>query len=86
MKRAKAPAEWLQCAKLFQCEVCLSRQRPRAARVAVLPKAKRFNEVANTDVYYVTWKNKERKILAMMGEFTRYEVDCPIAQETFKKE
>ncbi|CAK0856800.1 unnamed protein product [Prorocentrum cordatum] len=86
MKHAKAPAEWLQCARLFQCEVCLSRQRPRAVRVAVLPKANRFNEVVNTDVYYVTWKNKERNILAMMDEFTRYEVDYPIAKETFKKE
>ncbi|CAK0791252.1 unnamed protein product [Prorocentrum cordatum] len=59
MKHAKAPAEWLQCAKLFQCEVCLSKQRPRAVRVAVLPTAKRFNEVVNTDVYYVTcWAGK----------------------------
>ena len=86
MKHAKAPAEWIQCAKLFQCEICLSRQRPRAVRVAVLPKATRFNEVVNTDVYYVTWKTKERKILALMDEFTRYEVDYPIARETFKKE
>ncbi|CAK0898302.1 unnamed protein product, partial [Prorocentrum cordatum] len=86
MKHAKAPAEWLQCAKLFQCAVCLSRQRPRAVRVAVLPKARRLNEVVNTDVYYVTWKNKERKIVAMMDEFTRCEVDYPIAKETFKKE
>ncbi|CAK0823245.1 unnamed protein product [Prorocentrum cordatum] len=72
MKHAKAPAEWPQCAKLFQCEV------PE--------QAKRFNEVVNTDVYYVNWKNKERKILTMMDEFTRYEVDYPIAKETFKKE
>ncbi|CAK0883894.1 unnamed protein product [Prorocentrum cordatum] len=86
MMHAKAPAKWIQCAKLFQCEVCRSRQRPRAVRVAVLPKAKRFNKVVNTDVYYVTWKNKERKILAPMGEFTRYEVDYPIAKGTFKKE
>eukprot|EP00959_Pyramimonas_sp_CCMP1952_P452626 9466912-Pyramimonas_sp.AAC.1 len=40
MMHAKAPAKWIQCAKLFQCEVCRSRQRPRAVRVAVLPKAK----------------------------------------------
>ncbi|CAK0862702.1 unnamed protein product [Prorocentrum cordatum] len=86
VKHAKAPAEWLQCAKLLQCEVCPSGQRPRAVRVAVLTKAKRFNEVVNNDVYYVTWKNKERKISAMMDEFTRYEVDYPIAKETFKKE
>ncbi|CAK0890714.1 unnamed protein product, partial [Prorocentrum cordatum] len=85
MKRAKAPAEWTQCAKLFQCEVCLSRRRPRAARAAVLPQARMFKEVVNTDVYYATWKNKERKILAL-NEFTRYEVDYPIAKETFKKE
>ncbi|CAK0816650.1 unnamed protein product [Prorocentrum cordatum] len=86
MRHAGAPAEWIQCARLYQCEICLKRQRPRTARVAVLPKAKRFNEVVSTDVYYVTWKTKERKILAMMDEFTRYEVDYPIARETFKKE
>ncbi|CAK0797600.1 unnamed protein product [Prorocentrum cordatum] len=86
VKRARAPAEWIQRARLYQCEICLKRQRPRTVRVAVLPKAKRFNEVVSTDVYYVTWKTKERKILAMMGEFTRYEVDYPIAKETFKKE
>ncbi|CAK0886983.1 unnamed protein product, partial [Prorocentrum cordatum] len=86
MRHAGAPAEWVQCARLYQCEICLKRQRPRTVRVAVLPKAKRFNEVVSTDVYYVTWKTKERKILAMMDEFTRYEVDYPIAKETFKKE
>eukprot|EP00959_Pyramimonas_sp_CCMP1952_P040250 841496-Pyramimonas_sp.AAC.1 len=29
---------------------------------------------------------KERKILAIMGEFTRYEFDYPISKETFLKE
>ncbi|CAK0872984.1 unnamed protein product, partial [Prorocentrum cordatum] len=72
---------------LSQCEICLGRQRPRAVRVAVLPRAKRFNEVICTDVYYITWKKmKERKILAIMGEFTRYEFDYPISKETFLKE
>ncbi|CAK0788562.1 unnamed protein product, partial [Prorocentrum cordatum] len=86
MQHAGAPAEWIQCARLFQCEICLGRQRPRAVRVAVLPRAKRFNEVVCTDVHCITWKKKARKILASIDEFTRYEVDYQISKETFLNE
>ncbi|CAK0828215.1 unnamed protein product [Prorocentrum cordatum] len=85
-QHAGVRADWAQCAGLSHCKVCLGRQRPRAARVAVLPRAKRFNEVVCTDVYHVAWKKKEREILASMGEFTRYEVDCPTSKDTFLKE
>ncbi|CAK0876399.1 unnamed protein product [Prorocentrum cordatum] len=86
MQHAGASTEWAQCARLFKCEICLSRQRPRAVRVAVLPRSKRFNEVTCTDVHYITRMKKEREILSIMGEFTRYDVDYPISEETFLNE
>eukprot|EP00959_Pyramimonas_sp_CCMP1952_P295127 6172405-Pyramimonas_sp.AAC.1 len=64
----------------------MKRQRPRSVRVAVHPKAKRFNQVECTDVYYIMWKKKERKILAIMDEFSRYEADYPIKKKTFRRE
>eukprot|EP00959_Pyramimonas_sp_CCMP1952_P376447 7885122-Pyramimonas_sp.AAC.1 len=70
MQNAKAPAEWIQRARVFQCEICMKRQRPRPVRVAVLPKANRFNQVVCTDVYYTMWKKKERNILAIMDELS----------------
>ncbi|CAK0804856.1 unnamed protein product, partial [Prorocentrum cordatum] len=73
-QHAGAPAEWIQCARLVQCEICLGRG------------PERFNEVVCPDVYYITWTRKEREILAIMNEFTRYQVDYPISQETLLKE
>ncbi|CAK0834201.1 unnamed protein product [Prorocentrum cordatum] len=76
MQHAGTPAELIPSARLQYSEICPRRQRPRAIRVAVLPKAKRFNEVVCTNVCYITSKMKERKIL----------VDCQILKETFLKE
>eukprot|EP00959_Pyramimonas_sp_CCMP1952_P101624 2126121-Pyramimonas_sp.AAC.1 len=67
MQNAEAPAEWTQCARVFECEICMKRMRPRSVRVAALSKAKCFCQVVCKDVYYIMWKKRKRKVLAISG-------------------
>ena len=50
---------FVQCARMFVCEPCLKRRRPKSLRVAALPKATYFNEVVDADTFYVMWKKQE---------------------------
>ena len=56
----QAQESWVKCARLYQCEDCLKRQRPKAVRVATLPRAKTFNETVDTDNFHILWKNERR--------------------------
>ena len=73
---------WTQCARLYSCEDCLKRQRPKSVRAATLPKASSFNEVVDTDNFHCLWKDKKRIINVIMDEYSRFESDHRIPKET----
>ena len=50
-------------------------------RVATLPKADYFNEVVDTDVFWVQWKSKRKSIMSVMDEYSRFEVDHVLKKE-----
>ena len=69
--------DWIACARLYTCECCLTSQRCTSVRVAALPRASSFNQVLDTDVFHILWKEGPRRVLTMMEEHTRFEVDHP---------
>ena len=86
LQEMKADELFVQCARLFLCEACLRRQRPKRMRVASLPRASYFNEVVDADTFFLIWKGKKKKIFSIMCENSRYEVDAVIKRELAKNE
>ena len=83
---AKKPQEHSACARLFMRENCLRRKEPGLFRVAASPKASHFNEVLDTDSMWVIWNKKKYRIMSIMDEFSRYEVDALLPTETAAEE
>ena len=50
--------------------------------MATLYKAPHFNHTLSVDTFHLQWKGEKKKVLCMMDEFSRYEVDCEIKEET----
>ena len=82
LKDTGATTAVVSCAREFACEACLKRQRPRAPRIVALATAKAFNDIVDMDTYHLKVGNKKYKVLALMDEYTRYEVDHLIRKET----
>ena len=82
LKDIGATAAVISCAREYACEACLKRQRPRAARIVALASAKAFGDVVDMDTYHIKHGTKKYKVLALMDEYTRYEVDHLIKKET----
>ena len=85
----KADPEWIACAKLYVCETCLGRQKKSSVRIVALPRATSFNQVVDIDVFHLLWgenekKQEKRKVLTIMDEHTRFEVDQPVKKEKAK--
>ncbi|CAK0875283.1 unnamed protein product, partial [Prorocentrum cordatum] len=72
MQNAKAPAAWIQCVRVFQCEICMKLQRPRSVRVAVLPMAKRFNQGAHRELGLM-----ERNRAVRREQLAKYHMQIP---------
>jgi hypothetical protein len=53
----------------------LKRQHPKSARVVAVSAARAFNDIVDMGTYYVRDGRKKYKVLALMDECTRYEVD-----------
>ena len=51
-----------------------------------MPKASRFNEVLDTDSMWVIWNKKKYRIMSIMDECSRYEVDVLLPTETASEE
>ena len=66
------------------CEYCLSRQKTKSVRIVALPRALSFKQVVDIDVFHLLWNGKRRKVLTIMGEHSRFEVDAPVKKETAK--
>ena len=78
--------EHVKCAKIFECEHCLRRVRPKAFRIAALPRATSFNDVVCADVMHLKYNGKKRKLLVIQDEHSRFEVDVIIKRETATNE
>ena len=76
----------VECAKLYRCGRCLARKRPPLVRVARLTSVGSFNDVVDTDIFFLLWRGKKRKVMVIMVEFSRYEVDAVITKEKAAKE
>ena len=55
-------------------------------RVATLRKSPHFNHTLAIDTFYFQWNNKKEAILTMLDEFSRYEIDVHITEETAEME
>ena len=82
LRHAGAEAEWIQCAKELKCQHCKERERPRAVRVARIPRASHFNELVEMDTFYVMHKEEMRKVLTIQDVYSRFTVDVPVKKET----
>ena len=69
-------------ARGYQCAACLAKQQPKTVRVATLRKSPHFNHTLAIDTFYIQWNNKKEAILTMLDEFSRYEIDVHITEET----
>ena len=72
----------MACAREFACESCLKRQHPKSARIVALATARSFNDIVDMDTYHIKVGRKKFKVLAMLDEYTRYEVDQVINRES----
>lgn len=84
LKAMNADPDWVSCAKLYVCEYCLSRQKTKSVRIVALPRATSFNQVVDIDVFHLLWSEKRRRVLTIMDEHSRFEVDAPVKNETAK--
>ena len=55
-------------------------------RIAALPKAMYFNEIGHADTFYIIWKTKAKRILTIVAENSRYEVDAVVKNERAEME
>ena len=55
-------------------------------RVATLHKAPHFNHTVAIDTFYVEWDKEKKAVFTILDEFSRYEVDCEIKDETAEME
>ena len=55
-------------------------------KVATLHKSPHFNHTVALDTFYLEWDKEKRAVLAILDEFSCYEVDCEIKVETAEME
>lgn len=79
---SEAEPSAIGCAREFACEACLRRRRPGLLRVVALILAWSFNDIVDMDIYHVKFAGERYLVLALLDEFTRYEVDQGLAQES----
>ena len=65
-------------------ETCWSKQEPKAVRVATLRKAPHFTVAIDT--FYIEWDGEKKGVLTVLDEFSRYEMDHAIMDETAEVE
>eukprot|EP00435_Cladocopium_sp_Y103_P040345 s1946_g11.t1 len=80
------PEEYVQVARRYKCQQCLAKAQPKAVRVATLHKSPHFKHTGALDTYYLEWDKEKKALLAILDEFSRYEVDCEIKEETAEME
>ena len=80
------PSDYVKVARKYQCPTCLAKQQPKAVRVATLLKVPHFNHTLSIDTFYLLWGNKKLAVFTMMDEFSRYEIDVQITDETAEME
>ena len=80
------PESYVKVARKYQCPTCLAKQQPKAVRVATLQKVPHFNHTLSIDTFYIQWENKKQAVFTMMDEFSRYEIDAQITDETAEME
>ena len=80
------PESYVKVARKYQCPTCLAKQQPKAVRVATLQKVPHFNHTLSIDTFYIQWGDKKLAVFTMMDEFSRYEIDVEITEETAEME
>ena len=81
IKERQLPFSYVQVARKYRCPTCISKSQPKAVKVATLYKAPHFNHTLSVDTFHLMWKGEKKKVLCMLDEFSRYEVDCEIKEE-----
>lgn len=82
IKERELPFSYVQVARKYRCPTCIAKSQPKAVKVATLYKPPHFNHTLSVDTFHLQWKGEKKKILRMMDEFSRYELDCHIEEET----
>lgn len=85
-KERDFPKEFIQVARQYKCPTCWSKQEPKAVRVATLKKAPHFNHTVAIDTFYIEWDGEKKAVLTILDEYSRYEMDHPIVEETAEME
>ncbi|CAK0792453.1 unnamed protein product [Prorocentrum cordatum] len=86
LKEMNADDRLVSCARIYICEICLKRQRPKPVRIARIPKDRGFNDTIDIDTFHVKWNDKHKLIFTIMDESSRYEVDTVVPDEKAKTE
>ena len=78
------PKEVSACARQYLCEHCLRRMGPKLFKAATLRFASTFNETVDIDCFFIVFGKKQTKhrILTVMDEFSRYEIDKHMPTES----
>lgn len=82
IKERELPFSYVQVARKYRCPTCIAKSQPKAVKVATLYKPPHFNHTLSVDTFHLQWKGEKKKVLCMMDEFSRYELDCLIEEET----
>ena len=78
--------EYVQVTRRYRCPQCIAKAQPKAVRVATLYKAPHFNHTVAIDTFYAEWDKEKKVVFTILDEFSRYEVDCEIKDETAEME
>ena len=68
LKEMNADDRLVSCARIYICEICPKRQRPKAVRIARIPKDRGFNDTIDIDTFHVNWN---RSISSSVLSWTR---------------
>lgn len=76
------PPEYLKVARNYKCPLCFEKQEPKSVRVATLQRSPHFNHTIAIDTFYVEIDGEKHAVFTVMDEFSRYELDHEITEET----
>ncbi|CAL1144412.1 unnamed protein product, partial [Cladocopium goreaui] len=82
VKQRDFPKEYVQVTRSYKCPTSWSKQEPKAVRVATLCKAPHFNHTIAIGTFCVEWDGQKLGVLTVLDEYSRYEMDHRIIEET----
>ena len=78
--------EHLHCVRDYACDEFYKARRPRLHKAARIADNTHFNYSISVDTFFALYQEEPNKILSILDDYSRYEVDAEINQETARRQ